>query len=180
MNLITKITTAIYLFSSLIISQEKFYWGEAPTQGIIIYSLVFYNSNIGFAKSNSGETFVTTNSGKNWTLNKDINQSEVPTQPLWSAEIYCSIMRTTDGGSSWVPYLQEQQEHFCMVYFKDRNTGWKVADEFLIKVVNSINTFIENDNIELLVDQPQQCTEYYTNIDSGWALGWGVGNFESH
>lgn len=180
MNLIIKITTTIYLLSSLIISQEKFYWGEAPTQGTKIYSLVFYNSDSGIAKSNSGETFITTNSGKNWTLNTDVDESEAPTQPFWTAEIYCSVMQTNDGGNTWTPYLHDQQEHFCQVYFKDKNTGWKVAGEFLNKVVNNINKCLGNDDIETLLDQPHQCTEYYTDIDSGWALGWCVGSFENH
>jgi hypothetical protein len=88
-------------------------------------------------------------------------------------------MRTTDGGFTWLPYLLEQQEHFCLVYFKDNNTGWKVAEEFLNKVVSIINTHVLNDDIQSLVDQPNQCTEYYTSVDSGWALGWCVKNYQN-
>jgi len=179
MKAILKLTLTIYLFSSLLICQEEFYWGEAPTKGTKLYSIVFINSTDGFAKSKNGETFVTTNNGKNWTLNKNTPQLETQKQPLWSAEIYCSVMQTIDGGNTWSPYYLEEQEHFCKVYFKDNNTGWKVAEEFLNKVVFTINEYIGKDDTKLLVDHPHQCTEYYTNIDSGWALGWCVGNFEN-
>ena len=138
-----------------------------------------YNSGQGIAHSKSGETLETNDGGKNWFLIEANDELLISGQPLWSAEIYCSVMATIDGGTTWTPYLQEQQEHFCLVYFKDNNTGWNIAGDFLNKVVSDINEYLNNDDIESLLDNPHQCTEYFTNIDSGWALGWCIGNFKN-
>ena len=87
-------------------------------------------------------------------------------------------MKTDDGGITWEPYLQEPQEHFCMTYFKDENTGVKVAEEFLSKVVNIINEYWNKGEVDSLLNAPVQCTEYFTNAHSGWALGWCVRSFK--
>ena len=60
------------------------------------------------------------------------------------------------------------------------NTGWKVAEEFLSKVADVINKYVQNDNLKLLIDKPNKCTEYYTDRNTGWARGWGIRNFEIH
>jgi hypothetical protein len=180
MKILLKMMVLIYFLSLLVICQNQFYWKNAPTKGTKIYSIKFFDSHNGTAESQLQETLRTNNNGKSWFPAVITDKKIEPANYLWSAEIYCSVMRTNDGGTTWIPYLQEPQEHFCMVYFKDNNTGWKVAEEFLNKVVNKINTCIENDDIESLVDQPQQCSEYYTNVDSGWALGWCVRDFENH
>lgn len=179
MKILIKMTILLFFLSLFVICQNQFYWKDAPTTGTKIYSIKFFDSNIGVAESQLQETLKTNDSGKSWLPVARTENEIAPNNYLWSAEIYCSVLMTSDGGSSWIPYLKELQEHFCMVYFKDNNTGWKVAEEFLNKVVNTINTYVENDDIELLVDQPHQCTEYYTNVDSGWALGWCLRDFEN-
>jgi photosystem II stability/assembly factor-like uncharacterized protein len=179
MKILIKMIVLISFLSIIIFCQNQFYWKDAPANGTKIYLIKFFDSNNGVAKSQFEETLVTNDGGQSWSPSARTQKKKEPASYLWSAEIYCSVMRTNDGGTTWVPYLQEPQEHFCMVYFKDNNTGWKVAEEFLSKVVNTINTYINNDNIKSLVDQPHQCTEYYTNVDSGWALGWCVRSFEN-
>jgi len=179
MKILLKMIVLINFLSSFMICQDQFYWKDAPTQGTKIYLIKFFNANNGVAKSQFEETLKTNDSGESWSPGAWTEKKKESTNYLWSAEIYCSVMRTSDGGVTWVPYLQDPQEHFCMVYFKDHNTGWKVAEEFLNKVVNTINAYIQNDDIESLVDQPHQCTEYYTNVDSGWALGWCMRGFEN-
>jgi hypothetical protein len=86
-------------------------------------------------------------------------------------------MKTTDGGISWYPYDEEKQEHFCGVYLKDENTGYKVASEFLNKVTMEINYYYLTNKLDSILDHPQQCTEYYKSPDEGWALGWCIRNF---
>lgn len=158
-------------------SQDNFYWNKAPVTGTKIYHIAFLNNQEGTATSNSGELLITTNGGENWNLITSVKKFVNSNDYLWSADIYCSIMHTIDGGITWQPYLQEKQEHFCNVYFNDKNTGWKVAEEFLNKVAKNINNYLEKNKIDALLDQPHQCTEYYTDMDSGWALGWCVKNF---
>ena len=144
-----------------------------------LYSIKFFSSSSGVAESQFNEILESIDNGKSWSPSVNTDRKKQPSSYLWSADIYCSVMRTTDGGITWIPYLKEPQEQFCTVYFKDKNTGWKVAEEFLNKVVNTIITYSQNDDIESLVDQPNQCTEYYTSVDSGWALGWCVKNYKN-
>jgi len=179
MKIQLKIIVLICILSIIALCQNQLYWKDAPTNGTKIYSIKFFDLNNGVAESQFEETLETNNSGKSWLPVATTEKKKEFTNYLWSAEIYCAIMMTSDGGTTWIPYLQEPQEHFCMVYFKDQNTGWKVAEEFLIKVINTINTYIKNDDIKSLVDQPHQCTEYYSNVDSGWALGWCIRNLEN-
>jgi len=85
-------------------------------------------------------------------------------------------MQSTDGGENWTPYPKKKEEHFCAVYFKDENTGWKVAEEFLQKVVSTITTYLSNDNWENEIGMPQKCREYYTDMNTGWWVGWCYNN----
>lgn len=159
-------------------SQDELYWNYAPTQGIKIYQVIFINEQEGIAISKSGEILKTSDNGLNWSLEKESKTIQLPDHFLWNAEIYCSAMNTNDGGITWQPYLNNQLEHFCNVYFYDKNTGWKIAEEFLTKVVTSIDQHIKKGKIDLFVDKPHQCTEYYTDMNSGWALGWCIKNFK--
>ena len=178
MKILPKITILINVLSLFVLCQNQFYWKDAPVEGKKLYSIKFFNSNNGVAESQLEETLETIDNGKSWSITPITDKKKQPSNYLWSADIYCSVMRTTDGGITWVPYLKEPQEQFCAVYFKDKNTGWKVAEEFLNKVVNAIIKYSQHDDIESLVDQPNQCTEYYTSADSGWALGWCIRDFE--
>jgi photosystem II stability/assembly factor-like uncharacterized protein len=164
-----------FLFTTFI--QDEFYWKNAPSSGTKIYQVIFYTEQQGIAVSQSGEILKTFDNGVHWQLETDKETVENPNDYLWKADIYCSVMRTNDGGKTWQPYIQEQQDHFCTVYFYDKNTGWKVAEEFLTKVVTRIDEQIRKGEIDVFIDKPHQCTEYYTDMNSGWALGWCVMNF---
>ena len=159
-------------------AQDKDYWANAVSGKIKIFTISFIDDVNGLAKSGEGDLLATTDGGRTWNNNKDFRYvSEKPsTQILWKADIYCSVMKTTDGGNTWFPYEDGKQEHFCGVYLKDANTGYKVANDFLNKVTNEIIACYEKDKLDSLVDHPQQCTEYYSNPDEGWALGWCVKN----
>ena len=161
-------------------AQSKPYWDNAPITGTKIYSVEFIDTDNGWAKSKLGEILITTDGGKHWAVNTDHYELTAIKRNLWSAEIYCSVMNTTDGGISWGQYTDEMQEHFCQVYFKNENTGWKTSEEFLNKVVNTIKSFVQKYNIESLDKKAYQCTEYYTDMNSGWALGWCVKNYKSN
>ena len=125
---------------------------------------------------------ITTDGGKSWTLNEESSTASPKTSDLilWKVDVYCSIMKTTDGGNIWFPYEEEKQEHFCGVYLKDVNTEYRVASDFLNKVTNEINNYSKNNKIDSLVDHPHQCTEYYRNADEGWALGWCVKDYNQN
>lgn len=160
-------------------SQQNDYWKNAPLNGTKVYTILFNSENNGEAISAEGEKFISIDSGKTWQINS--TQPDVIKNPdsnyYWSGEIFCSVMKTTDNGMSWTPYLKEKQDHFCYVYLKDPNVGYQKASEFLNSVTTRIFFNIKNKNIDLITDHPQQCTEYYTNENEGWAVGWCLKNF---
>jgi len=83
---------------------------------------------------------------------------------------------TSDKGKNW-KIQNEKTIQLCSVYLKDENTGYNIGYEFLTKVTKNISDQIIDDQIISLMNHPQQCTEYYSDEKSGWALGWCLKNF---
>lgn len=168
------------ILTALVHAQENSYWKLASAEGLKIYSVKFFDDGNGIAESEKNVYFITSDKGENWIVKegKAIQEAKVLESAIyWSADIYCSVLNTSDGGCTWHVYSKEQQNHFCAVYLKDENTGYKSGNEFLAKVVKKINDDIKNSQIAFLVNNPQQCTEYYSDENSGWALGWCLKNF---
>mgnify|MGYP001217530058 FL=1 len=168
-----------FILTALMYAQQINYWNGAIVQGSKIYSIYFFEQQNGLATSANNEHFITTDGGATW---KHIdNAAEILKQDtsanIWRADIYCSVMHTIDGGKNWKPYLKEKQEHFCKVYLKDPNVDYKTAYEFLEKVTSDIYTNIMTNSIDVLIEHPKQCTEYYSSESEGWALGWCIKNF---
>jgi hypothetical protein len=171
----------IITYSVLCLAQDQSYWENAPVGKSKIFTISFTDKENGLAQTADGIVLLTEDGGKSWTekpaaISSDGNSNS---EMLWKADIYCAIMKTTDGGNSWTPYEDGKQEHFCGVYLKDENTSYKVASEFLYKVTVEINYCFINNKLDSLIDQPKQCTEYYRNPEEGWALGWCVRNFSN-
>ena len=145
------------LFYSSIAPQENDYWKNAPIEGSKIYSISFTDQENGYAISTNNEMFVTTSSGSNWKFidDKKVIDKSLANNSLWSADIYCSVLQTTDGGSNWLPYTKEKQEHFCKVYLKDPNVDYKTASEFLAKVTKDIFDSLSKNKTEGLINHPQ-------------------------
>lgn len=180
MNTVINIKVILLLFTSLSFTQSISYWKNAPTTGTKIYSIEFLDEDNGMAETKLGEVLLTTDGGKNWFVNSNPYRSINNSQYMWKADIYCSVMNTTDGGLTWNPYTKEMQSHFCQVYFRNENTAWQSAQEFLQKVTNTIQLFAERNDLKSLYDKSTQCTEYYTDINNGWALGWCVKNYKTN
>jgi hypothetical protein len=176
MKVILKVMLILISLSYGITPQQYNYWNGAPVEGSKIYSICFTDQRNGYAVSTSNEIFITTDSGMTWKYRLDDLEIKKSNNDkiIWSADIYCSIMKTTDGGANWLPYSKEKQDHFCKVYLKDPNVGYCTAYEFLKKVTEKIFINIKSNAIVKLINQPQQCTEYYSNESEGWALGWCV------
>jgi hypothetical protein len=177
------------LFSTLIIiticikvsAQDADYWANAQASKTKIFTISFIDLQNGAATSAEGDEFFTSDKGLSWkpdsTSTRVINYSE---KIYWKADVYCSVMRSTDGGESWVPYDQDKQEHFCGVYLEDANTGHDIASQFLNKVASKVFLSLKNNEINSLINQPQQCTEYFRSPTEGWALGWCIKNFTNN
>jgi hypothetical protein len=173
--------SAILAFNTVfsVVAQDYNYWANAPTGKTKIFTISFTDAIYGEAKSADGEVLLTTDSGKSWSAETNIsNTNQNLSSPIsWKADIYCSIMKTTDGGKTWLPYDEDKQQHFCGVYLKDENTGYNVATDFLNNVTNEIITHSEKNNLDSLIDHPHKCTEYFRSAEEGWALGWCIRNF---
>lgn len=169
----------LFLIQPLIKPQNYDYWKGAPTEGNLIFSVYFINTQSGYAISTNNELFITSDAGTTWKIEQDNRKekSDEKKSIYWSADIYCSAMKTEDGGANWTPYSQKAQEHFCQVYFKDPNVEYKIASEFLNTVSEKIFAAINNNKTATLIGKPQQCTEYYSNEQEGWAVGWCLKNF---
>jgi len=141
-------------------AQDKDSWTNAVSGTTKIFTISFIDDVNGLAKSGEGDVLTTTDGGNTWEADKHFTfaSGKLSTQILWKADIYCSIMKTTDGGNTWFPYEDGKQEHFCGVYLRDANTGYKVANDFLNKVTNEIIACYEKDKLDSLVDHPRQCT----------------------
>lgn len=179
MRFIYLIILLISVFLTLQNKQHRGYWENAPINGTRIYT-IYFTTGSGYAVSYSDNLFISTDYGSTWHKKDITEMSKIKTEKfVWSGEIYCSVMKTTDGGNTWIPYTSEMQEHFCRVYLNDPNSGYQAAEEFLNTVSKKIFNSIEKEEIEILKNHPQQCTEYYSNKDEGWALGWCLKDFMS-
>ena len=170
---------SVLLFAVLLTIDKKGtpdYWDDADVNGAKIYSIYFDNDNNGFARSEGNESFISTDSGKSWRLIEAVKQNIANIK--FRTDIYCSVMNTFDGGKTWTPYHNIKPGHTCFVYLKDPNTGYLSAYEFLSRVSNSIFKCYRQGNLSLLTDHPSQCTEYYSNRDTGWAVGWCLKEFK--
>lgn len=177
MKTVFEILVMLFLLTSLLFDQNKNYWANAPLSGDKIYTIFFVDKINGFAISSEKQVFNSFDSGFSWKLNYD-QVINVDTENIyWSAEIYCSVMKSTDGGETWFPYIGDKQDHFCKVYLKDPNVDYKSASEFLSKISKTVNEKISIDHINNILNHPQQCTEYFSNESEGWALGWCIKNF---
>jgi hypothetical protein len=185
MNGLAAISLLLFFLIQKVNAQESEFWGADTSDQIRIYSIKFTTTENGLAESYFGDVLKTTDGGQTWQevkndkLQKYISAIKTDDKIDWSVDIFCAVMKTTDGGENWKPYHKKQEEHFCQVYFKDENTGWKVAEEFLNKVITTITTSIEKGDCESNSGIIHKCREYYTDIDEGWTLGWCYRNYIS-
>ncbi len=186
MNGLTTLIIFFFLLNSSLNAQESGFWDVDTSEQVRIYSISFTSSENGWAESFFGDILKTTDAGKTWQAINNENQlakyrtvNQTNIKEGWSADIFCAVMKSSDGGESWNPYPKKLEEHFCQVYFKDENTGWKVAEEFLGKVIATITTSMQEGDCESKSGIIHNCREYYTDIDEGWTLGWCFKNLVS-
>jgi hypothetical protein len=157
--------------------QDNDHWKNAPSNGPSIYT-IYFTGQAGYAVSFQNKLFVSTDNGEAWYPDEISAMKKLKKEDfLWSGTIHCSAMKTTDGGITWIPYSSDIQEHFCRVYLSDPNTGYQAAEEFLRTVSRKVFNYFNRNEIEILQNQPQQCTEYYRSENEGWALGWCIKDF---
>jgi len=159
-------------------AQDAEYWANAQSSKTKIFTISFVDIQNGAAVSAEGDEFLTNDGGSSWKLDSTSTMAIINSEKIyWKADVYCSVMQSADGGETWFPYDQDKQDHFCGVYHEDANTGHNIASQFLNKVSSKVFLCLNNNEINSLIDQPQQCTEYFRSPTEGWALGWCIKNF---
>ncbi len=170
----------LVLFSALLYPQSDNTLENVFSKDKVIYSIRFYDSQNGSAVSEDGINFYTTDGGINWTIfdNRSISSSGQGKNSIyWSADICLHTLHTTNAGLTWLTYSGEQQKHFIQAYLRDENTEYKIAINFLQSVSNNILTEINNSEKTTDFGPSKNFTEYYTNENEGWVLGWYLKNF---
>ena len=159
-------------------AQDYEYWNNAPLGEQKIYLICFASNNHGFAVSEDQYYFDLKDSTENYVINywgntkPKINDTDIS----WSAEIYLSVMHTTDAGINWAPYQNKSQNQFFSVYLKNELTQYDVGKEFLASVISKILEQEKTNQIEQLINHPIEYSEFYSSENEGWAVGWYVKN----
>jgi len=158
---------------TLVNKPDDNYWKDAGRDGSKLYN-IYFTDQAAYAVSNNNILFISNDNGGTWKRTDMKEKSNINSQDfIWSASVYCSSLKTTDGGKSWFRCSSESQDQFCRVFLKDPNTGFQPAEEFLNTVCKKIFTCLLNGETDIL-NQPMQYTEYYSSKDEGWAPGWYI------
>lgn len=177
MKLIYSVILITGIFLTLQNKQDKNYWTLAPKDGLKIYTIYFTTDSC-YAYSYNNDLFLSTDQGSRWLPVKAYQINDIRSDKfICSGNIHCSAMKTTNGGINWIPCSPGMQEHFCCVYLKDPNSGYQPAIEFLQTVSRKVMDCIHSKETGELTNNPHQCTEYYSNQDEGWAVGWCLKDF---
>lgn len=177
MKILYSFTLMLGVFLTIQNTQNSNYWALAPTDGLKIYT-IYFTADSCYAYSYSNDLFLSTDQGSSWVPDKMQRIINIEADKfIWSGNVYCSALKTTDGGMNWIPCTPGMQEHFCRVYLKDPNSGYQPALEFLQTVSRKVMECVSRKETGELINHPQQCTEYYSNQKEGWAVGWCLKDF---
>jgi len=161
----------------------------------ILYSIYFANSDTGWALGGDHgnyPTFInrrvvlyTKNGGNSWEFQYSVNSE----QPIYCAKFISptegfaasesgDVIRTSNGGSSWIETSPVSSYRLYGIYFTNSNTGW-VSGEYLgVPHVASISKTTDGGNT--WNTQSFGTDEYLTDIYfvdemTGWAVGGTIG-----
>ncbi len=172
-----KITLIMLVLSILMYFARTDSYTKDFSQDVKIYTICFTTKNV-YAKSYDNILFISTDSGNTWSFNPENFDFKNKIEDVcWSAEIYCFVEKTSDGGKEWDSYPVKNGDSFCNVYLIDPNMGYKKAFEFLSDVTMQIISNIGEGQISTLIRRPQSYTEYYSSQSEGWLVGWYLEGF---
>ena len=146
------------------------YWESSTT----FKSVYFIDENFGWANTNGGNVYSTTNGGENWSLTtSDFRNFSsiffVDQNNGWATiddEFYGGIVKSNNGGITWI---EKSSISSSSIYFSDINNGWAVGDSG--SILKSI------DNGETWVPKTSGTTNNLNSVQfCGSNLGMCVGN----
>ena len=152
------------------------------TPSYILYTINFVDINNGFAAGGNESFLKTTNGGNEWNvLNQGgstdfyadmfFRDSQTGWTVLggWSPFRHGYILKTTNGGISWITQLYLDNFLFISVFFIDDRNGWAVGTNGIIfNTINGGSTWnfqYQLSTLEWLYDV------YFIDQNNGWAVG---------
>ena len=145
-----------------------------------LYDLYFVDANIGWIVGTElygvgdyhGAILKTIDGGVNWNKSTNGNSSLwsiffVNENTGWAVGHDGTILKTTNGGTSWINQIAPYHEINRSVYFVDENVGWVLANDALFHSTNGGNTW----NVQI----PYSSTNAFSSIkfidsNNGWIL----------
>lgn len=112
--------------------------------------VTFININTGWICGDGGVIIKTTNRGTNWFIqNSGVSNILSGIHAIDSDYIYCdgwwnTILKSTNGGNNWTIIrngVSSSGISFYGIYFLNRNTGWLLRNNYILKTVNGGITF---------------------------------------
>jgi photosystem II stability/assembly factor-like uncharacterized protein len=142
----------IYILFTFHLSLLTIYaqWYQQYTASSNLLDVSFVNQNTGWASGDGGLIIKTTNGGINWTAQMSgiINRLEgihaVDSQFVYAVGWFQTILKTTNGGNNWMIIrngIFGSDPSFFGLYFLNRNTGWMLRNEYVLRTVDGCNTF---------------------------------------
>jgi photosystem II stability/assembly factor-like uncharacterized protein len=152
----------------------------------ILFTTNFIDDNYGFAAGHNEAFLRTTNGGTDWVVlhqggstdfHADIffrdNQTGWSVLGGWSPFRHGYILKTTNGGNTWITQLFIDGYLFISVYFFDDQIGWTVGTNGIIfKTTNGGSTW----NFQYQLNTGEWLYDvFFIDQNNGWSVG-NLGN----
>lgn len=116
-----------------------------------LLDVYFINSNTGWSCGEGGTILKTTNGGINW-ISQISGIDNKPLQGIYAVDsnfLYCTgwfetVLKSTNGGVNWTALRNGPvgtSKSYYGLYFLNQNTGWLLANHYVLKTTDGGNTF---------------------------------------
>jgi photosystem II stability/assembly factor-like uncharacterized protein len=149
-----------------------------------LFSVHFVNANEGWAVGFSNTILHTTNGGTNWTA--QTNQGGVPVSSYLGVRFLDSntgwagggtaVVRTTDGGASWVSQGATQDGRFRNNLFAVSSSAAWIPAQNATSTIRWFSRFtvgVGEENFNVIGSSAQYAEMYFPDQNTGWAVGSG-------
>lgn len=152
-------------------------WQAIPTGvGNHLWSVYFINKNVGWTVC-SAYILKTTDGGYNWEVYNSNQPSLysvyfINEQLGWACGDWGAILRTLDGGKTWLPQNINRNYSFYSIYFIDQFIGYAAGtdggQEIIYKTTDGGVTWNLNYRYSMNLRLNSIC---FRDINNGWAIG---------
>jgi len=128
------------------VNHGRWVWQNPLPQGNTLNSVMFVDSQTGWALGEYGTVLKTRDGGASWRsqptggIDALTSGSFVDSQTGWVATRQGAVLRTTDGGDTWARQASDTNRRFDSIFFLDSQNGWALSwngwDRILLKTTN--------------------------------------------